>query len=104
MLADRRLELVDINSDVHSHVTSGGQSSLKEDVATLYRIWDEVNHRSVRSAFIRRTIPQTGKMGRYGSLSYIPIFNMKLWPIFTAAALWYRAPLLHSVVYERHSW
>ena len=70
-LADRRLELVDINSDVHSHVTSGGQSSLKEDVATLYRIWDEVNHRSVRYAFIRRTISQTGKMGRYGRLSYI---------------------------------
>ncbi|XP_037072325.1 uncharacterized protein LOC119093475 [Pollicipes pollicipes] len=46
-LADRRRELVTINTDVHGHVTGGGgDPSLKDDIATLYRIWDEVNHRS----------------------------------------------------------
>ncbi|KAF0303380.1 hypothetical protein FJT64_024617 [Amphibalanus amphitrite] len=45
-LADRRRELVAVNTDVHGFVTSGGSPSLKEDIATLYRLWDEVNHRA----------------------------------------------------------
>ncbi|XP_043221257.1 uncharacterized protein LOC122381311 [Amphibalanus amphitrite] len=45
-LADRRLQLVDINADVHGYVAGGGHSSLKDDVASLYRIWDEVSHRT----------------------------------------------------------
>ncbi|XP_037073262.1 uncharacterized protein LOC119094294 [Pollicipes pollicipes] len=41
------IKLVTINTDVHGHVTGGGgDPSLKDDIATLYRIWDEVNHRS----------------------------------------------------------
>ena len=46
-LADRRRELVTVNTDVHGFVTSGGAATLKEDIATLYRLWDEVNQRSV---------------------------------------------------------
>ena len=38
-----------VNTDVHGFVTSGGAATLKEDIATLYRLWDEVNHRSVGS-------------------------------------------------------
>ncbi|XP_043231809.1 uncharacterized protein LOC122386575 isoform X2 [Amphibalanus amphitrite] len=45
-LADRRRELVAVNTDVHGFVTSGGSPSLKEDIATLYRLWDEINHRA----------------------------------------------------------
>ncbi|XP_037084577.1 uncharacterized protein LOC119104953 [Pollicipes pollicipes] len=46
-LADQRQQLAELNSAVHGHVTRcGGPVSLKEDMATLYRIWEEVSHRA----------------------------------------------------------